>query len=346
MEKKPQQTDEELMADIKDELKQEEALKEGKFEIISIIGHGTFGVVYRAKKENSDEIIAIKRVFQDKRYKNRELEILKELNHPNIINLKQYFYTKHNKPGEKEPEIFLNCVTDYYPTTLSRILSLNYQSRKQLEPFIAKLYAYQMLLSLRYIHSKGITHRDIKPQNVLVCQKTNMIKLCDFGSAKKLIPGQKSLAYICSRFYRAPELIFGATDYNSQIDVWSMGCVISELVLGRPLFPGDSPSDQLVEIIKILGTPTKDDICSMNPTFKEQKFPDIKPIPFEKIYKNRIIPEHYLDLIGKILVYDPTKRLTAQKALEHVYFDEIRNIGKNNEGKYGEFVIPKDLEIV
>ena len=340
MEKTTQEKNKELIDKINLELQQEEALKEGKFTAISIIGKGTFGIVYRAKKDQSDEILAIKRVFQDKRYHNRELEILKELKHPNIINLRHYFYTK----GEKDDEIYLNCVTDYLPQVLSRILSVNFQTRKQLDPFIAKLYAYQMLLSIKYIHSIGITHRDIKPQNVLVDQKTNKIKLCDFGSAKKLVKGQKSLAYICSRYYRAPELIFGSTQYDSQIDVWSMGCVIGELVLGRPLFPGDNPSDQLVEIIKILGTPTKEDIISMNPQFQEHKFPSIKPTPGEKIFKNRKIPEHFVDLISKLLVYNPKIRLTAEKALEHVYFDEIKNI-KNNDGKYGDYDIPKDLEI-
>jgi len=340
MESSTHDKNEEIIDKINIELQQEEALKEGKFTAISIIGKGTFGIVYRAKKANSDDILAIKRVFQDKRYHNRELEILKELNHPNIINLRHYFYTK----GKNESEIFLNCVTDYLPQTLSRILSINYQSRNQLEPFIAKLYAYQMLLSIKYIHSIGITHRDIKPQNILVDQKTNKIKLCDFGSAKKLIPGQKSLAYICSRYYRAPELIFGSTNYDSQIDVWSMGCVISELVLGRPLFPGSTPSDQLVEIIKILGTPTKDDIISMNPQFQEQKFPPIKPTPWEKVFRNRKIPDHFIDLISKLLVYNPKVRLTAEKALEHIYFDEIKKI-KINDGKYGEYCIPKDLQI-
>ena len=340
MESSPQDKNQEIIDKINIELQQEEALKEGKFTAISIIGKGTFGIVYRAKKENSDDILAIKRVFQDKRYHNRELEILKELNHPNIINLRHYFYTK----GKNESEIFLNCVTDYLPQTLSRILSINYQSRKQLEPFIAKLYAYQMLLSIKYIHSIGITHRDIKPQNILVDQKTNKIKLCDFGSAKKLIQGQKSLAYICSRYYRAPELIFGSTYYDSQIDVWSMGCVISELVLGRPLFPGSTPSDQLVEIIKILGTPTKDDIISMNPQFQEQKFPPIKPTPWEKVFRNRKIPDHFIDLISKLLVYNPKVRLTAEKALEHIYFDEIKKI-KISDGKYGEYCIPNDLQI-
>jgi glycogen synthase kinase 3 beta len=336
--------DKKLMNEITIELKQEEALKKGTFSILSIIGHGTFGVVYRAKEEKTGEIFAIKRVFQDKKYKNRELEILKELNHPNVINLKHYFYTKTEKEG-KEPEIFLNCVMDYFPQTLSRILSVNFQSRKQLDPFIAKLYAYQMMLSLKYLHSKGIAHRDIKPQNILVEPKTNKIKVCDFGSAKKLIQGQKSISYICSRFYRAPELIFGATDYTNQIDVWSMGCVISELVLGRPMFPGATTSDQLVEIIRILGTPTKNDICSMNPHFKDHKFPDVKPIPFEKLFKNRIIPEHFLDLLSKLLVYNPQIRLTPEKALEHAYFDEIKKIDKNHGGKYKEYDIPLDLEI-
>ena len=336
--------DKKLINEITIELKQEEALKKGTFSILSIIGHGTFGVVYRAKEEKTGEIFAIKRVFQDKKYKNRELEILKELNHPNVINLKHYFYTKTEKEG-KEPEIFLNCVMDYFPQTLSRILSVNFQSRKQLDPFIAKLYAYQMMLSLKYLHSKGIAHRDIKPQNILVEPKTNKIKVCDFGSAKKLIQGQKSISYICSRFYRAPELIFGATDYTNQIDVWSMGCVISELVLGRPMFPGATTSDQLVEIIRILGTPTKDDICSMNPHFKDHKFPDVKPIPFEKLFKNRIIPEHFLDLLSKLLVYNPQIRLTPEKALEHAYFDEIKKIDKNHGGKYKEYNIPLDLII-
>ena len=336
--------DKKLINVITIELKQEEALKKGTFSILSIIGHGTFGVVYRAKEEKTGEIFAIKRVFQDKKYKNRELEILKELNHPNVINLKHYFYTKTEKEG-KEPEIFLNCVMDYFPQTLSRILSVNFQSRKQLDPFIAKLYAYQMMLSLKYLHSKGIAHRDIKPQNILVEPKTNKIKVCDFGSAKKLIQGQKSISYICSRFYRAPELIFGATDYTNQIDVWSMGCVISELVLGRPMFPGATTSDQLVEIIRILGTPTKDDICSMNPHFKDHKFPDVKPIPFEKLFKNRIIPEHFLDLLSKLLVYNPQIRLTPEKALEHAYFDEIKKIDKNHGGKYKEYDIPLGLEI-
>ena len=123
---------------------------------------------------------------------------------------------------------------------------------------LVKLYAYQSFRALAYVHALGICHRDVKPQNLLVDPKTHQLKVCDFGSAKRLIKGELNVSYICSRYYRAPELIFGCTDYNAAVDVWSLGCVIAELLLGQPIFPGESGVDQIVEIIKILGTPTRD----------------------------------------------------------------------------------------
>ena len=174
-----------------------------------------------------------------------------------------------------------------------------------------KLYIYQLFRSLAYIHSQGICHRDIKPQNLLLDPVTGILKLCDFGSAKILVPNEPNVSYICSRYYRAPELIFGATNYTTKIgtclltaffffllflsisylsqpltdfaDVWSTGCVMAELMLGQPLFPGESGIDQLVEIIKVLGTPTREQIRTMNPNYMEHKFPQIKPHPFNKV---------------------------------------------------------------
>lgn len=102
-------------------------------------------------------------------------------------------------------------------------------------------------------------------------------------SAKILLPDEPNVSYICSRYYRAPELIFGATNYTVTIDVWSTGCVMAELMLSQPLFPGESGIDQLVEIIKVLGTPTKDQLLSMNPNYTEHRFPQIKPHPFSKV---------------------------------------------------------------
>jgi glycogen synthase kinase 3 beta len=163
-----------------------------------------------------------------------------------------------------------------------------------------KLYIYQLFRSLAYIHSQGICHRDIKPQNLLLDPATGVLKLCDFGSAKILVENEPNVSYICSRYYRAPELIFGATNYTPKIgasnlqltvrlltcmhvDVWSTGCVMAELMLGQPLFPGESGIDQLVEIIKVLGTPTREQIRTMNPNYMEHKFPQIKPHPFSKV---------------------------------------------------------------
>ena len=116
---------------------------------------------------------------------------------------------------------------------------------------LVKLYVYQICRAIAYIHTLGVCHRDIKPQNLLVDTSTHTLKLCDFGSAKILSPGESNIAYICSRYYRAPELIFGATEYTAAIDIWSVGCVMAELLTGRPLFAGESGVDQLVEIIKV-----------------------------------------------------------------------------------------------
>lgn len=287
-----------------------------------IIGSGSFGVVYQATIAETGEVVAIKKVFQDKRYKNRELQILKELSHPNVIKLRHFFYT----PGEKPEEIYLNCVMDYIPDTLSRVIRQYYKSKTSMPMILVKLYSYQMLKSLAYIHALGICHRDIKPQNVLVNPNNHILKMCDFGSAKKLIKGEPNISYICSRYYRAPELIFGATEYTTQIDVWSTGCVIAELVLGQPIFPGESASDQLVEIIKILGTPSKTQILDMNPDYNEFRFPVIKPYPWQKVFKNRVVNEEYLDLVSKLLTYEPSIRYKPLKALTHTFFDELRDV--------------------
>ena len=149
----------------------------------------------------------------------------------------------------------------------------------------------------------GICHRDIKPQNLLLDPESGILKLCDFGSAKHLVRGEPNVSYICSRYYRAPELIFGATDYTTNIDVWSAGCVFAELMLGQPIFPGDSGVDQLVEIIKVLGTPTREQIKEMNPNYTEFKFPQIKAHPWQVmsgLLTNQCL-NHTVTLLASIL---------------------------------------------
>lgn len=167
----------------------------------------------------------------------------------------------------------MNVVMDYIPETIYKIMKYYLKMKQMVPNLLVKLYAYQLMRSIAYIHALGICHRDIKPQNVLVDPSSHVLKLCDFGSAKQLVPGEPNVSYICSRYYRAPELIFGNSDYNCVIDVWSVGCVIAELMLGQPIFPGESGVDQLVEIIKILGTPSRENIIAMNPNYKEYRFP-------------------------------------------------------------------------
>ncbi|KAF2585154.1 hypothetical protein F2Q70_00037690, partial [Brassica cretica] len=188
-----------------------------------------------------------------------------------------------------------------------------------------KLYTYQIFRSLSYIHRCiRVCHRDIKPQNLLVNPHTHQVKLCDFGSAKVLVKGEPNISYICSRYYRAPELIFGATEYTTAIDVWSAGCVLAELLLGQPLFPGESRVDQLVEIIKVLGTPTREEIKCMNPNYTDFKFPQIKAHPWHKVFHKGMPPEA-VDLVSRLLQYSPNLRFTAIDVLVHPFFDELRD---------------------
>ncbi|KAL7235734.1 hypothetical protein ACSBR1_019096 [Camellia fascicularis] len=220
------------------------------------------------------------------------------MDHPNVVALKHCFFSKTDKE-----ELYLNLVLEFVPETVNRI-ARQYSRINQRMPLI------YICRALAYIHNCiGICHWDIKPQNLLVNPHTHQLKLCDFGSAKVLVKGEPNVSYICSRYYRAPELIFGATEYTTAIDIWSTGCVMAELLLGQPLFPGESGVDQLVEIIKVLGTPTREEIKCMNPNYTEFKFPQIKPHPWHKVFQKRLPPEA-VDLL---------------EACIHPFFDELRD---------------------
>lgn len=288
-----------------------------------MIGHGSFGAVFLARVVETDEQVAIKKVLQDKRFKNRELQIMVQLSnqpHPFIVLLKHHFSTKGQKSSD---EVYLNLVLEFVPETIYS-LSKHFNKRKESMPiFSVKLYMYQLARALGHIHGMGICHRDIKPHNLLVDPVRHVLKLCDFGSAKAFVKGEPNVAYICSRFYRAPELIFGAMDYTCAIDVWSHGCVFAELLLGSPIFPGSSGVDQLVEIIKILGTPSKEELKSMNPNYQEFKFPQIRAHPWGSIFKPSS-PADAIDLIGKLLEYVPEKRYAAIESCTHSFFAELR----------------------
>ena len=287
------------------------------------IGHGAFGKVLLAVVKGTGEKVAIKKVFQDRRYKNRELPIMLELHHPNIVELKSYFCTKAEKCSDDE--FFLNCIMEYVPLTLSNLISQNRKKHMKFDDILLKLFSYQMLKCIGYLHSLGICHRDIKPQNVLIDPADYTLKLCDFGCAKHLVKTESNIAYICSRFYRPPELVVGATRYTTQVDVWSMGCVIAELVLNKPIFQGKSATDQLLEIMKILGKPTNDQLKAMNgKNINVSKLPKINQKSWKEVFKGRNNDELFIDLVEKLLVYEPMKRLSPYQVLLHPYFDELK----------------------
>ncbi|CAD8102305.1 unnamed protein product [Paramecium primaurelia] len=293
---------------------------EKDFTIEQVVGTGTFGMVHLATDNRTKEKVAIKKVYQDRRYKNREHLIIQELNHPCVVMLRHSFFT----PGENPQDVYLNLVMEYVPETLSKMIRQIRKQKQTIPSIQLKLYSYQMLRALLYLQAIGICHRDIKPQNILINLETNVLKICDFGSAKRLVVGEPNIAYICSRYYRAPELIFGATDYTTQIDMWSIGCVIVEMIILEPIFPGESAQDQLLQIIKILGTPTPDIIKQMNPAKAEVKLPMIKGNPWSKVLAKYKPDQLFLDLISQMLTYSPKARIQPIDALLHPYFDDLR----------------------
>ena len=287
------------------------------------IGHGAFGEVLLAIVKETGEKVAIKKVFQDRRYKNRELPIMCELHHPNIVEFKSYYRSKAEKC--KEGEYFLNCIMEYVPKTLSNLINQNKKQNKIFDDIILKLLSFQMLKCIGYLHSLGICHRDIKPQNILIDPADYTLKLCDFGCAKHLVKTESNISYICSRFYRPPELIVGATKYTTQVDVWSIGCVIAELVTNKPIFPGKSATNQLVEIMRIMGTPTNDELKTMNgKVTNNSKLKNFPKVTWSEYFKGKKDDKLYIDLVENLIVYEPSKRLSPYQALCHPYFDELK----------------------
>ena len=295
--------------------------RESTFKIKNMIGSGSFGKVYEATLLKSGTSFAIKKVLQDGRFKNRELDILKVVSGlPNVIEMKGFFYSEDPLTDSS----YLNIVMPILDTTLSTLLKQRAKFKMPLSPEEQKTISFQILLGLANIHGVGIMHRDLKPQNLLVSYDTLEVKLCDFGSAKKSNANEKNVAYICSRFYRAPELIFGAEIYSDKIDCWSAGCIIAELLMGSPLFLSDSTTGHIIEIMKVLGTPSKKEILNMNDEYDSFSFPLIKVFPLAKLLKQAGADDDLVDLLKRILVYDPNERLSAREALEHNYFKDVR----------------------
>jgi glycogen synthase kinase 3 beta len=305
-----------------------------------IIGQGTFGTVYQAKINETGETVAIKKVMQDKTCKNRELQIMQQLHrvpHPFIMQLKYHYTT--TGPGRKgsksqhsqqvQSAEYLNLVLDFMPETLHSVVRAYHKRQEWLPAILIKSYLFQLLRALAHIHGMGIVHRDLKPQNILIDPHRAVLKLADFGSAKPLVAGEANVAYIGSRYYRAPELLLGCTEYTTAIDVWSAGCVFAEMMLGTPVFPGMSAADQLIEIVKVLGSPNEEQLIGLHrySSVREKavKIPlYISPQCLHQVFSSANPQPQAIALINILLDYHPARRVKAIDACAHPCFNELR----------------------
>ena len=207
---------------------------------------------------------------------------------------------------------------------IRKIKNKNVNNEYNMEPKIIKSIIYQVINGISFCHSAGIIHRDLKPENILIDK--DLVKIADFGISRKIDICNVTLSdEICTIYYRPPEVLLGNNKYTSCVDLWSIGCIFAELIIGSPLFAGESEIGQLYEIFKILGTPN------------QQNYPNISNLPHYRttfpVWKTNKLRElpglvtfdlDGLDLLDKLLIYDPAKRITARDALLHKYFDDVR----------------------
>ncbi|KAF2073984.1 hypothetical protein CYY_004691 [Polysphondylium violaceum] len=284
-------------------------VKSYPYDIIRQVGQGTFGKVYEAKNQDSKRV-AIKKVEKSNHFISREYDILKVVNHPNCLRILDMFYTAEDNKKMQ------NLVFDFIPYTLAILLK-----KRHLTISFIKVLFYQLCQAIKHIHSKNICHRDITPNNILLNPKGELT-LADFGSAKILDANHTSMSYICSRYYRAPELLVGCTNYSTKIDIWSIGCILAEMLIGKPLFPGTNSHDQLGRIIEVLGSPTKEDLEAMKPSKPYVlQLPNINPKLFDTLHN--VTDKSVIDLLSKIFIFDPIKRASIDEILEHPFLEGV-----------------------
>ncbi|TGZ56404.1 Cell division protein kinase 2 [Temnothorax longispinosus] len=279
---------------------------------IEKIGEGTYGVVYKARDKLTGKLVALKKIRLETEREGvpstaiREISLLKDLAHPNIIQLFDVV------DGDKH----LYLVFEFLQQDLKKLLD---SVKGGLEPALVKSYLCQLLKAISFCHLRCILHRDLKPQNLLI-DREGHIKLADFGLARMIgVPVRTYTHEVVTLWYRAPEVLLGTKLYTCALDIWSLGCIFAEMATRRALFPGDSEIDQLFRIFRMLGTPDETiwpgvsqlpDYTSRFPRWEVADIGDVLPA-FDDDAK---------DLLSKMLTYDPNQRITAKKGLTHPYF--------------------------
>ncbi|KAG0410785.1 hypothetical protein HPB47_012097 [Ixodes persulcatus] len=289
-----------------------------EFHCLNRIEEGTYGVVYRARDKQTDEIVALKRLKMEKEKEGFPITSLREINtllkaqHPNIVTVREIVV------GSNMDKIYI--VMDYVEHDLKSLMEVMKQ------PFLVgevKTLMLQLLKAVAHLHDNWILHRDLKTSNLLLSHK-GILKVGDFGLAREYgSPLKHYTPIVVTMWYRAPELLLGVKEYSTPIDMWSVGCIFGELLTMKPLFPGKSDIDQLNRIFKDLGTPSE----KIWPGYTE--LPLVKKVTFTEYPYNNLRSRfgHTLsnlgfDLLNKFLTYYPSRRSSAEEALRHEFFQE------------------------
>lgn len=284
---------------------------------IEKVGEGTYGVVFKGRHKKTGQLVAIKKIRMENEDEGipstaiREVSLLKELIHPNIVSLLEILMD----------ETRLYLVFEFLSMDLKKYLD-SLESGKYLEPKKVKSYLYQITQAILFCHMRRVLHRDLKPQNLLIDSK-GVIKVADFGLGRAFgIPVRVYTHEVVTLWYRAPEVLLGSTRYSCPVDIWSIGCIFSEMASRQPLFQGDSEIDQLFRIFRVLTTPTEENWpgVSQLPDYKTS-FPSWTQYNLTQHTKQ--IDDVGLDLLKKMLIYDPSARISAKAALKHPYFDDL-----------------------
>uniref|UniRef100_A0A8C6LNQ8 mitogen-activated protein kinase n=1 Tax=Nothobranchius furzeri TaxID=105023 RepID=A0A8C6LNQ8_NOTFU len=292
-----------------------------RYQNLSPVGSGAYGSVCSAYDVKTGLRVAVKKLsrpFQSiihAKRTYRELRLLKHMKHENVIGLLDVF-----TPGKSLTEFEdVYMVTHLMGADLNNIVKC-----QKLTDDHVQFLIYQILRGLKYIHSADIIHRDLKPSNLAVNEDCEL-KILDFGLARHT--DDEMTGYVATRWYRAPEIMLNWMHYNMTVDIWSVGCIMAELLTGRTLFPGTDHINQLQQIMRLTGTPPASLISRM-PSH------EVRPIP---------VP---VDLLEKMLVLDTDKRITASQALAHPYFAQYHDPDDEPEAEpYDQSFESRELDI-